>query len=233
MLPMSLAAFPVASGMMRLAGRSTLKYFSKYMCLWSAYNNIYQYLSDQDGSRSELLKDSNNKLRTKEINGYLMPMVKTDSETDLILRAINKLDPDQIKEWLELPEVSFFGNRTPEGVKGECHPEKAGCFDTFGQRINGVLNRTRTVDPWYPVYAPIDMEKYESFLNGDLTDIDLLSKQLVMLLYTVRNNLMHGNKMVSSDNDSEVVRMACPILEHLLSCFVYFPKIRSGRIMDK
>jgi hypothetical protein len=162
-----------------------------------------------------------------------MPMVKTDSETDLILRAINKLDPEQIKEWLELPEVSFFVDRTPRGAKGECHPEKAGCFDTNGQRINGVLNRTRTVDPLYPVYAPIDMEKYESFLNGDLTSIDLLSKQLVMLLYTVRNNLMHGNKMVSSDNDSEVVRKAYPILEHLLSCFVYFPKIRSGRIMDK
>ncbi len=233
MLPMSLADFPVAFGMMCLAGRSTRKYFNKYMCLWSAFNNIYQYLSDQDGFGSELLYDSNNKLRTKEINGYLMPMVKTDSETDLILHAINKLDPEQIKEWLELPEVSFFVNRTPEGVKGECHPEKAGCFDTNGQRINGVLNRTRTVDPLYPVYAPVDMEKYESFLNGDPTNLEILSKQLVMLLYTVRNNLMHGNKMVSSDNDSEVVRMACPILEYLLSCFVYFPKIRSGRIMYK
>lgn len=233
MLPMSLADFPVASGMMRLAGRSTRKYFSKYMCLWSAFNNIYQYLSDQDGFGSELLYDSNNKLRTKEINGYLMPMVKTDSETDLILRAINKLDPEQIKEWLELPEVSFFVHRTPEGVQGECHPEKAGCFDTNGQRINGVLNRTRTVNPLYPVYAPIDMEKYESFLNGDLANIDLLSSQLVMLLYTVRNNLMHGNKMVSSDNDREVVHNTYPVLEKLLSCFVNFPKIRSGRIMDK
>jgi len=220
MLPMSLADFPVVSGMMRLAGRSTRNYFSKYMCLWSAFNNIYQYLSGQDGFGSELLYDSNNKLRTKEINGYLMPMVKTDSETDLILRAINKLDSEQIKEWLELPEVSFFVNRTPESAKGECHPEKAGCFDTNGQRINGMLNRTHTVNPLYPVYAPIDMEKYESFLNGDLTSIDLLSKQLVMLLYTVRNNLMHGNKMVSSDNDSEVVRKAYPILEQLLGYFV-------------
>lgn len=169
MLPMSLADFPVASGMMRLAGRSTRKYFSKYMCLWSAFNNIYQYLSDQDGFGSELLYDSNNKLRTKEINGYLMPMVKTDSETDLILRAINKLDPEQIKEWLELPQVSFFVHRTPQGANGECHPEKPGLFDRQGQRINGVLNRTRTVDPWYPCYAPIDLEKYESVLLGDLS----------------------------------------------------------------
>ena len=198
-----------------------------------SFNNIYQYLSDQDGFGSELLYDSNNKLCTKVVNGYHMPKVRTKSESDLILRAINKLDLEQIKEWLELPEVSFFVNRTPEGAKGERRPGQPGRFDRYGQRINGVLNRTRTVCPLYPVYAPVDMEKYESFLNGDLTNLEILSKQLVMLLYTVRNNLMHGNKMVSSDNDSEVVRMACPILEYLLSCFVYFPKIRSGRIMYK
>jgi hypothetical protein len=63
--------------------------------------------------------------------------------------------------------------------------------------------------------------------NGDLTNLDLLSNQLVMMLYTVRNNLMHGHKEVRSDNDGEVVRNACPILEQLLGYFVNISQVKA------
>jgi hypothetical protein len=129
---MCLADFPVASGMVRLAQCSNKDYFNLYMCLWSAFNNIYHYLSDQDNRGSKLQYDTNNKPRTKEVNGYLMPIVKTEPETTLILHAIGKLDPGQIEEWLGLPEVGFFVKRTPQSTRGECQPGKPGLFDRQG-----------------------------------------------------------------------------------------------------
>lgn len=224
--PMNIQAFPVARGMIRLAYDSNLAVFIRYMCLWSAFNNIYQYLSDQDGFGSRLVYDTNRQPRIREVYGYFLPRVETEAETISILRAIHKLNRNQLKAWLRLPEVTFFVKRTPQGVRGKRFPNLPGLFDKKDQRINGVLNRTRTVDPLYPYYAPIDTKKYESFLQGDLTYVDLLSNQLVMLLYTVRNNLMHGHKEVTSDNDGEVVRQAYPLLEYLIGFFVNIREYR-------
>lgn len=217
---MNLQSFPIAFGMVHLARRSNQDIFSQYMCLWSAFNNIYQYLSDRDGFGSKLVYDTNRQLRTIEVAGYILPRVSKQSEAFTILYAIRKLDPYKTEEWLRLPQVSFFVNRTPQGAEGTRRPGTPDLFDSQGQRINGVLNRTRTVDPRYPYYAPIDREKYKAFLEGDLTKTDLLSNQLIMLLYTVRNNLMHGHKEIRSDNDGEVVKKAYPILEELVQFFV-------------
>lgn len=217
---MDLQAFPIANGMVSLAQRPNRDYFSRYMCLWSAFNNIYQYLCDQDELKPTLLKDAQQQIRTRPVLGYLLPRVETRPETDSIFHAIGKLDDSQSEGWLSLPEVLFFVVRIPCGAEGLRLPGCCGLFDRQGQRINGVLNRTRTVDPWYPYYAPIDLEKYEAFKTGDRSHLQLLSKQLALLLYTVRNNLMHGHKEVSSDNDGEVVRNAYPLLEYLVSCFI-------------
>lgn len=227
MYPMTLQAFPIAYGMVRLSQRSNQNYFIRYMCFWSAFNNIYQYLSDQDGFGSRLVYDANQQLRIREVTGYLLPRVETEPETEAILRTIRKLSPEQRIKWLRLPEVLFFVERTPEGAKGVSCPDRPGLFDRHGQRINGVLNRTRTVDSLHPYYAPIDMEKYKAFLEGDTSHTELLTNQLALLLYTVRNNLMYGHKEITSNNDSELVRNAYPLLEYLVRCFVNFPQKRS------
>lgn len=225
MYPENVQAFPIAYGMINLARRSNLDDFNRYMCLWSAFNNIYQYLGDKDGLGSVLQHD-NPYPRPREIDGYFLPYVRTQSEQTLILNAAQKLSDNQKSSFLRMHQVEIFVYRTPEGAEGTSYPDKIGLFDRQGQRINGVLNRTRTVEPWFPYYAPIDTEKYESFLQGDLTYVDLLSNQLVMLLYTVRNNLMHGHKEVTSDNDGEVVRNAYPLLEYLIGFFVNIREYR-------
>lgn len=214
-------AFPVAHGMIKLSRGSNLDDFNRYMCLWSAFNNIYQYLGDRDGLESKLQFD-NLYPRPRQIDGYYLPNVKTQTEQTLILHAINRLSDDQKSNLLWFPQVEFFARRTPQGAEGLHLPGQDGLFDPRGQRINGVLNRTRTVNRWYPYYAPIDLEKFESFKAGDPTHLQLLSEQLAMLLYTVRNNLMHGHKEVNSFNDGEVVQYAYPILEYLVRCFVRY-----------
>lgn len=225
---MDIEAFPVARGMIRLAYDSNLAVFIRYMCLWSAFNNIYQHLANVDKIGSKLQLE-NPYPKPREIDGYYLPNVSTKRELDLILNTTGKLSTDQKSDLLLLPQLGFFVYRTPHGAEGDRYPNTLGLFDKKDQRINGVLNRTRTVDPLYPYYAPIDLEKYESFRDGDPTHIDLLSDQLAMLLYTVRNNLMHGHKAITSDNDGEVVRKAYPILEHLLSFFVNIRHIQERR----
>lgn len=225
MIPMNLQAFPVAHGMIELSRRSNLDDFIRYMCLWSAFNNIYQYLGDGDGL-SATLHRVNPYPGSREIDGYFLPHVRTQSEQKLILNAVQKLTDTQKSDLLLKPQVEFFVRRTPKGAAGDILPGRRGLFDPRGQRINGVLNRTRTVDPLYPYYAPIDLEKFEALQAGDLSHLQLLSEQLAMLLYTVRNNLMHGHKEVRSDNDGEVVRNAYPILEYLVNCFVIIPEAR-------
>lgn len=226
MYPMDVRVLPVAYGMIELSRRSNLEDFIRYMCLWSAFNNIYQFVGDQDGFGSRLQYDAQQQIRTREVMGYHLPRVETRSDTDSFLHAIGKLDNSQTERWLSLPGVSFFVNRTLQGAKGNNLSGRRELFDRQGQRINGVLNRTRTVDPRYPYYAPIDLEKYEAFQAGDLSHLQLLSEQLAMLLYTVRNNLMHGHKEVMSQNDGEVVFNAYPLLEFLVSCFVKIPRVR-------
>lgn len=220
---MDLREFPIANGMIKLAQRlksnESGNIFMKYMCLWSGFNNIYQCLADRDGLGPKL--DSNKPFtKRRPLCDYILPNIVLKSEQNLILNAVRKLSCEQKKSLLCLGQVEFFVNRTPQGVEGTSQTEISGIFDSQGQRINGVLNRTRTISPLYPHYAPIDMEKYQSFLAGDQTHIDLLCAQLVILLYVVRNNLMHGHKETTRENDPKVVSNAYPILEFLVSCFV-------------
>lgn len=226
MLRMNLRSFPIAYGMINISQESNLNVFIRYMCLWSAFNNIYQILADKDNLGSEINRENPFKKR-RPLEDYFLPNVKTLSEQTVILNAVQKISKYQQEELLHLPQVVFFVYRTPQGAKGVSCPDRPGLFDRHGQRINGVLNRTRTVDSLHPYYAPIDMEKYEAFLEGDSSHAELLTNQLALLLYTVRNNLMHGHKEVTSDNDGEVVRNAYPLLEYLVRCFVNFPQKRS------
>jgi hypothetical protein len=152
---MNLQRFPVALGMVYLAQRSNQDTSSKYMCLWSAFNNIYQYMGDKYGLGSVLQRD-NPYPKPRELDGYFLPHVKTKSEQTLILDAVQKLSEDQKSDFLNLSLVDFFVRRISEGARGNFNETGENMFASKGQRINGELNRTRTVDPWFTSYAPID-----------------------------------------------------------------------------
>ena len=59
-----------------------------------------------------------------------------------------------------------------------------------------MINIGHTVDASHPVWSPIDTGQYESYLQGkkDVKVTDALAKQVLDLLYTVRNNAFHGGK---------------------------------------
>jgi hypothetical protein len=92
----------------------------------------------------------------------------------------------------------------------------------LGQRLNGVLNLRNTVDSNYPIWCPINIPAYQRYITGQpaSNDEDLLARQILILIYTIRNNTFHGGKRADDANDIEVVGRATPLLITILNHFI-------------
>ena len=94
--------------------------------------------------------------------------------------------------------------------------------DGRGQRLNGVLNVGYTVDVAHPVWAPIDRALFgkaeQRTLKAD--ERDVLARQILDVIYTVRNNLFHGGKRADDANDREVLERALPLLVMVVGSFL-------------
>jgi hypothetical protein len=114
------------------------------------------------------------------------------------------------------PTVAYFVERTPHW-RGESIGK-----DAAGQRLNGVLNVGQTVNFDYPVWSPIDTSAWRQYVGGhmDPANRDALAKQLVDMLYTVRNNTFHGGKRADDAEDHRVVENALPLLRMIVESFL-------------
>lgn len=208
---------PVAFSMVAVAKQIPANNpIQKYITLWVAFNNIYTTLTEYSGEGPTLRTDENGVVRTKLIAGRLVPQVKTKSESEQILIAVDELSLETKQAIIGHPSTAFFVYRVPEwrGQKIE--------FDSNGQRVNGVINVGRTVNARYPVWSPIEIDRYERFARGrsESDDVNLLVEQLVRVLYTIRNNAMHGGKRADHENDLKVATKALPLLEMIVSYFL-------------
>jgi len=88
--------------------------------------------------------------------------------------------------------------------------------------VNGVINIGYTTDSNYPVWAPMSNTLYDRYIKGDATPKirDQLVYQLLYILYTVRNNLVHAGKQPDDANDITVVDKATPLLYFIVSSFM-------------
>ena len=202
---------PVASSMTSLA-RMAEHPFQKYFCYWAAFNNIYKQIAARQGNSVRLNMDNNTGLpKVVNIGSYTFPRVIVPREGDLIDNAINELTIEFRNELISHPNISFFVERLPRGVMSR--------YDNEGQFINGVLNVTKTIDQNYPVWSPIDKIAYDRYMKGDISEQNLLAKQIVFMLYVIRNNLVHGGKNPTEANDIYVVENAFPLLVHVVGSF--------------
>jgi len=117
---------------------------------------------------------------------------------------------------IEHPSTHFFANRIPQW-RGRRIEE-----DATGQRLNGVLNVGHTSNPEYPVWSPIDVQALQDYQCGtrDPERYDALARQILNVLYTVRNNAFHGGKRTDDANDREVLDNALPLLAMIVTAFV-------------
>lgn len=189
--------------------------FEQYFLLWTAYNNIYTTIANREGHRTRIIENDDGSIITIPNGNVNIPKVAIVSERKQIYLSFNEFD-DDLKHTLIIHEsTKYFVNRIPswQGTKIE--------YDAFGQRVNGVINVNYTSDRQYPVWSPIDIQYYEVYLenpeNGE--NRDFLVRQIVDLLFTIRENFMHGGQRFDDANDISVVENGLPMLELIVSSF--------------
>ena len=211
---------PFAYSMIAAAGRIRPRRdgqhpYQQYFLFWAAFNNIYTTIAHREGCRTHLKENEDGSIITIANGSVNIPEVVIVSEREQIHLASQEF-VDDLKHTLILHEgTGYFVGRIPswQGIKIE--------FDAFGQRVNGVINVNYTSDSQYPVWSPIDFQLFEEYLeNPDNEDNkDFLARQIVDLLFTVRENFMQGSKRLDDANDISVVENALPMLKLIVKSF--------------
>lgn len=140
-------------------------------------------------------------------------------EKDQINLVFGEFSDELKRRLVEHESTDFFAYRTPHWREREIE------LDALGQRLNGVINVGYTVATDYPVWSPIDTAQYESYMQGnqDPEVRDTLAKQILDLLYTVRNNALHGGKRADDANDHQVMEQALQLLKLEVEAFLRNP----------
>ncbi|CAA9364642.1 MAG: hypothetical protein AVDCRST_MAG93-7873 [uncultured Chloroflexia bacterium] len=215
---------PVAYSMRAMAEdpvHSASQPLQDFVCYWTAFNNIYVTVAEKRGRRASLRRFEDGTLRTRPVAHVRIPQVVTVRERDQIDLAFDELDADLKQKLVEHAGTRFFAHRTPrwQGCKIE--------LDALGQRLNGVINVGYTVDADHPVWSPIDTDQYESYMHGDRDPEtrDALARQVLDLLYTVRNNAFHGGKRADDADDHQVMGKALQLLTLVVAAFLQDPRV--------
>lgn len=211
---------PVAYSMVALALQSAKlgpQPFQEFMCYWTAFNNIYTTIAEQNGQFARLRTKKDGTINTRENGSVFIPEVDMAlNEREEIGLAYNKFSADLKYELITHPNTDFFVHRTPKWHGREIK------VDGNGQTLNGVINIRYTVDEKNPVWSPVDFGAYERYIHGkpEPDDTNLLARQLLFLIYTVRNNTFHGGKRANDANAHEVIQKALPLLKIIVEFFM-------------
>lgn len=212
-MPLDRQNVPVAYSMMELVERLPQQPdspFDAYCCCWMAFNNIYAKLAEQGPHAPRLVNGF------RRIAGVEIPKVHPGKEKGQISKAVRTLSPNIKHRLITADQTRFFVMRVPR-LRGVPKPQ-----DARLQVINGVLNVGHTVATGREIWSPIDRGMFERYLarpNGRAIRNEL-ARQIVLLLYTVRNNTFHGGKMPDDANDREVIENALPLLKTIVLGFL-------------
>jgi hypothetical protein len=212
---------PVAYSMVALAQKSAQSEsqpFQEILCYWSAFNNIYTTISERKGYFARLRTQKDGTIRSRINGSVLIPEIEMSlRERDEIDLAYTEFSEALKHTLIAHPNTKFFVERVPKWQGREIK------FDGNGQRLNGVINVRYTIDDKHPVWSPIDFGAYELYTQGKASpdDINLLTRQLLYLVYTIRNNTFHGGKRADDTNDRQVIENALPLLKIIVEFFMY------------
>ncbi len=211
---------PIAYSMIAASGRVRPRrdgghHFEKYFYLWTAFNAIYTTIAFREGRTPQIKTQADGAIITVANGSVNIPEVNIVSEREQIFLALEEFNDKLQRNLIIHKSTKYFMNRTPswQGIQI--------ALDAFGQRVNGVVNVNYTSNPLYPVWSPIDFQIYERYLIApdNVDDREFLAKQILDLLYTIRNNMQHGGKRFDDANDITVIENASPYLELIVASF--------------
>jgi hypothetical protein len=187
-----------------------------YICYWMAFNVIYTALAAASGLRPEFSLRRNGTRVTRRVGAVKVTQVHPPSESAQINAAFGHLSADLKHQLIVHEDTPFFVYRKPtwRGTALET--------DTFRQRLNGVINVGHTIDPRYPVWSPIDVKLYRQYTNKGPDDAtrDILARQVLDVLCTVRGNLLYGGEPADAESSAQVVGKALPLLAKVVFYFL-------------
>jgi hypothetical protein len=154
-------------------------------------------------------------MRRINTDGIQIPDVYSAQESQEIEVAFSYFDDELKQSLITHQNTEFFVNRKPKWLTEEIST------DILGQEVNGVLKLNKMINKDNPVWSPIDKTKYRNYVSGNPTDRNILSHQILKLLYAIRCNLMHGGKRYDDANDIDVVKKAFPLLELIVNSFLH------------
>jgi hypothetical protein len=196
--------------------------FQAYLCYWMAWTNLYKSLAKQAGLHPHFGLRKNGTLRIKRNGDIKMAEVYAPTEKAQMNRAIGLLSTPLKHQLITHPNTRYFVYRTPTWHN------KALKQDTFGQALHGVLNINQTLDPRYPVWSFIDMKLYRRYTEEAISPKEeekarnTLAKQIIEVLHTIQENLIHGDTQ-PTDNHTQVVERALPVLALLVTSLLKSP----------
>lgn len=195
----------------------------RFICCWTAFMNLCKVLSRQDGLRSHFGLRQNGTLRVQQKDAFKMAEVFAPAESAQLDHAFAHFSQD-LNQRLSLHEnTRFFVHRTPV-YAGKPVPR-----DAYRQRLNGVIDLERTLDPRYPTWCPINGKLYAAYLRtsqagvSDETTPAILARQILDVLNTIYHNLLYGGE-ANGENSIQVLERAHPLLEMIvqsLLCAAY------------
>jgi hypothetical protein len=109
---------------------------------------------------------------------------------------------------LALPGVVYFARRVPQWNG------KPLVSDARRQRLTGVVDVARTLDPRYPVWCSIDVRLLRDYLDDqqETATRDMLTAQVVELIRIVYQNLLSDRGPDQGEDSHDTAAHALPIL---------------------
>lgn len=205
--PVMAIQVPVADSMIQFAKRAEHP-FHEFMCYWTAFNNLYAVMAAAAG------QGPGRKKKDKEVCGIQIPDFRSN-EYDQIRYIQTQFCPALKHELILHESTGWFVNRTPRWQGNDI------THDAEGHRLNGVINVGFTFDVSAPVWSPICAPDYQAYKEKPHRSMqDALVGQIVDVLYTVRNNLIHAGKNPDDSTDQDVTARAVPLLKIIFSHFL-------------
>jgi hypothetical protein len=206
----------------------------KYIVLWSVFNALYNVY---DVPNNKLPEKMQGRYKFKKRFGYMVPIIIVARDSDRIKKFAKKLASleslvDIVHHDNMRNQINAFVNRIPAVAQREgadlteqvpiVYKNEDGEWveDLFSPTaIHGVasLDHRLFLANGYKFfeYAAIQSPWNE---KGDLIDLDITAKQLLNVLYQLRNNVVHGG--VVSDKRKSIISDALPILQKFVE-FVF------------
>lgn len=199
----------------------------QYIVLWSVFNALYNTL---DIPNNTLPDKVNGRYKFKLRLGYKIPVIKTSSDFDRLMKIAEKLagnmlfiallNEEYIKQLIEIfvkriPSIvnqeKINANRAiPITLPSENNQLTEDEFIPASIRGVASIDRRLFLSDGYKFfeYAAIDNPWND---HGELVGPELTTKQLFNVLYQLRNNVVHGG--TTAHRRKDIINEALPILD--------------------